>query len=97
MLGSVMVGSAGLQVREPPKGVVPRVRAHPMWGPVPRGSLLLAVSYPWQPASSTRWQRWGWQPTAMASATSMASSTRRSAMGGRYGGNPRLCMGPGAA
>lgn len=51
----------------------------------PRGAQLTALLSPGQPASWTPWPRWGWQPTATASATSTASSTRRSGMGGRYG------------
>lgn len=59
-------------------------RTHCLPG-LPREVPVSAPLSPWQPASSTQWQRWGWQPTATASATSMASSTRRSGTGGRYG------------
>lgn len=52
---------------------------------VPGKAQLTAFPSPRQPASSTRWRRWGWQPTATASATSTASSTRRSGTAGRYG------------
>ncbi len=52
-----------------------------------------AASAGWPPATSIRWRRWQCRPSATASATSSASSIRRSATGGRSRSRTSGCAG----